>query len=186
MRERFPGDTVRQVVLQRYGDDPEIEPGELWVRVLLRADRPEDYDQVLRKFDHDHQAALEEFMLYLAEELREICMVEFTFGNDPVTNESLGPSNRMQFGPRLADVQAWRLGEATEVRGRMGQTSLETLDTMIMAGIADYRADAIRCVLARFRQQPEYEQFRERVREIHRLRAEFLDAGQGLAQGVQA
>jgi hypothetical protein len=68
----------------------------------------------------------------------------------------------------------------------MGQTSLETLDTMIMAGIADYRADAIRCVLARFRQQPEYEQFRERVREIHRLRAEFLDAGQDLAQGVQA
>ena len=41
-----------------------------------------------------------------------------------------------------------------------------------MAGIADNRADAIRWVLARFRQQPEYEQLRERVREIDRLRAE--------------
>ena len=34
-------------------------------------------------------------------------------------------------------------------------------------------ADAIRVVLPRFREQPEYEQFRERVREIDRLRAEF-------------
>jgi hypothetical protein len=42
-----------------------------------------------------------------------------------------------------------------------------------MAGIADNRADAIRLVLAPFRQQPEYEQLRERVREIDRLRAEF-------------
>jgi hypothetical protein len=32
-RERFPGDAVRQVVLQQYGDDPEIEPGDLWVTV---------------------------------------------------------------------------------------------------------------------------------------------------------
>ena len=43
----------------------------------------------------------------------------------------------------------------------------------IMAGIADDRADAIRLALAPFRQQPEYEQLRERVREIDRLRAEF-------------
>ena len=48
-----------------------------------------------------------------------------------------------------------------------------TLDTLIMAGIADNRADAIRLVLAPFRQRPEYEQLRERVREIDRLRAEF-------------
>ena len=39
-RERFPGDAVRQVVLLQYGDDPEIEPGDLWVRVLLAADGP--------------------------------------------------------------------------------------------------------------------------------------------------
>jgi hypothetical protein len=55
----------------------------------------------------------------------------------------------------------------------MGPGGLETLDTLIMAGIADYRADAIRWVLARFRQEPEYEQLRNRVREIDRLRAEF-------------
>jgi hypothetical protein len=49
----------------------------------------------------------------------------------------------------------------------------KTADTLIMAGIADDRADAIRLVLPRFREQPEYEELRERGREIDRIRAEF-------------
>jgi hypothetical protein len=59
------------------------------------------------------------------------------------------------------------------VPAHLGPAGLETVDTLIMAGIADDRADAIRLVLPRFREQPEYEQLRERVREIDRLRAEF-------------
>jgi hypothetical protein len=39
VHKRFPGDVIKQAVLLHYGDDPEIEPGELWVRVLL-ASRP--------------------------------------------------------------------------------------------------------------------------------------------------
>ena len=35
VRARFPGTAVRQAVLLQYGDDPLIEPGDLWVRVLL-------------------------------------------------------------------------------------------------------------------------------------------------------
>jgi hypothetical protein len=172
VHKRFPGDLIKQAVLLHYGDDPEIEPGELWVRVLLRADRPEEYEQIMLAFERDHQAALEEFPRYLAEKLREICLVEFTFSDNPATSRYDGPSHRMEFSPRLADLQAWKLGEATEVAARQGSAGLETLDTLIMAGISDYRADAIRWVLARFRQQPEYEQLRERVREIDRLRAE--------------
>jgi hypothetical protein len=160
-------------VLLHYGDEPEIEPGELWVRVLLRADRPEDYDEIITAFRRDHEAALEEFPRYLAEILREICLVEFTFGHDPFTGEALGPSDRAEFSLPVGDLQAWKLGEATEVAGRMGAGGLEILDTLIMAGIAGYRADAIRWVLARFRQEPEYEQLRDRVWEIDRLRAEF-------------
>ena len=63
-------------------------------------------------------------------------------------------------------------GEATHVPAHLGPAGLETVDTLIMAGIADDRADAIRLVLPRFREQPEYEQLRERVSEIDRLRAE--------------
>jgi hypothetical protein len=91
VRARFPGDVIKQAVLLHYGDDPEIEPGELWVRVLLRADRREEYEQILVAFDRDHQAALEEFLRYLAETLREIRLVEFTFPDNPVTSGGHGP-----------------------------------------------------------------------------------------------
>jgi hypothetical protein len=47
------------------------------------------------------------------------------------------------------------------------------LDTLIMAGIADTRADAIGWALARTRERPAYERLRERVREIDRLRRDF-------------
>ena len=161
---------ARQRLLLRYGDDPEIEPGELFVRVLLRADRPDEYEQILLAFERDYQAAMEEFPRYL-ENLGEIWLVEFTFSDNPATGESDGPSNRMEFGQRIADLQAWERGEATHVPARLGPAGLETVDTLIMAGIADDRADAIRLVLPRFREQPEYKQLRERVREIDRFRA---------------
>jgi hypothetical protein len=173
VHKRFPGDAVRRVVLLHYGDDPEIEPGELFVRVLLRADRPEDYEQIMLAFERDHRAAIEDFLLELVARLREIRLVEFTFPDNPVTGQSDGPCNRMEFGQRLVDLQAWELGEATHVPAHLGPAGLETVDTLIMAGIADDRADAIRLVLPRFREQPEYEQLRERVREIDLLRAEF-------------
>ena len=173
VHKRFPGDVIKQAVLLHYGDDPEIEPGELFVRVFLRADRPEDYEQIMLAFERDHQAAIEEFLLELVAKLREIRLVEFLFPDDPVTGESDGPCNRMEFGQRLVDLQAWELGEATHVPAHLGPAGLETVDTLIRAGIADDRADAIRLVLPRFRERPEYEQFRERVREIDRLRAEF-------------
>jgi hypothetical protein len=59
LRARFPGDVIKQVVLLHYGDDPEVEPGELFVRVFLRAGRPEDYEQIIQAFERDHEAAIE-------------------------------------------------------------------------------------------------------------------------------
>jgi hypothetical protein len=170
VRARFPGDVIKQAVLLHYGDDPEIEPGELWVRVLLRADRPEEYEQIVSAFWRDHEAAMEEFPRYLAETLREIRLVEFTFPDNPVTSGGHGPRRSLIVGQRVTDVREQELAEATRVDVRLGPANLEALDTLIMAGIADDRAAAVRWVLARFRQQPEYEQLRERARETGRLR----------------
>ena len=55
----------------------------------------------------------------------------------------------------------------------LGRSGLETLDTLIMAGIADTRADAIGWALARIRERPAYERLRERVREIEQLKSDF-------------
>lgn len=173
-KERFPGGAVRQVVLLQYGDDPEIEPGDLWVRVVLAADGPDDYEQSMRAFQHEHEAATNDFAGHLARTLREIRLVEFTPGKT-VDRGGHGPRWHLQVSERLADARAWELGERTEVdmHATLGRSGLETVDTLIQAGIADTRADAIRWALARIRERPAFERLRERIREIDQLRNEF-------------
>ena len=63
--------------------------------------------------------------------------------------------------------------ELTPVMARLGPADLETVDTLITAGIAANRADAVRWALARIRERPAYAQLRERTREIERLKTEF-------------
>jgi hypothetical protein len=173
-RERFPGDAVRQVVLLQYGDDPEIEPGDLWVRVLLKAGGPEDYERSVREFEDRHRDAMEQFPDYLAGKLREIRLVEFVC-EKTVDRDGHGPRCSLVVGRRLADARAWELGETipVDLHTTLGRSGLETLDTLIMAGIADTRAEAIGWALARIRERPGYERLRELVGEIERLRTDF-------------
>jgi hypothetical protein len=91
-RARFPGTAVRQTVLLQYGDDPRIKPRDLWVRVLLDADGPEDYEPTLAAFRQAvSETAGEQFADYLAAMLAEIRLVEYTFSNNPVTRDGHGP-----------------------------------------------------------------------------------------------
>src|SRR5580700_1007292 len=87
VRARFPGTAVRQAVLLQYGDDPLIEPGDLWVRVLLdEPDGPDDdWGPPMTAFEQANEAAIERFRRYLAVMLREIMAVEYVFSNDPLT-----------------------------------------------------------------------------------------------------
>ncbi|MGI8447753.1 MAG: hypothetical protein ACR2MP_11360, partial [Streptosporangiaceae bacterium] len=172
VRTRLPGGAVRQVLLLQYGDDPEIEPGDLWVRVIPEADGPEDYERSLKAFADTHLAAIEQLPSYLAEKLREIRIVEF-FNNTPVTRDGHGPRMSLLVGQKLSDYQEREHGEATFELTRLGPAGLETLDTLIMASIAATRAEAIRWALDRIRERPAYEQLRERVRDTGRLKDEF-------------
>jgi Arc/MetJ-type ribon-helix-helix transcriptional regulator len=58
-------------------------------------------------------------------------------------------------------------------KARLGSEDLETLDTLIAAGIAGSRAEAVRWTLARIRERPAYEQIRIRAREIEDLKSQF-------------
>ncbi len=51
----------------------------------------------------------------------------------------------------------------------VGPVDLETLDTLIAAGFAANRAQAVRWALARIRERPAYAQLRDRAREIEEL-----------------
>ena len=163
VRARFPGSAVRQAVLLQYGDDPLIEPGDLWVRVLLdEPDGPDDNSPpALTAFEQANETAIEQFRGYLAAKLREIMAVEYVFGNNPATYDGEGPRGGMPVAQRLSDIQEWEHGEATFVLAALGPAGLETVDTLIMAGIAATRAQAIRWAVDHVREQPAYQRLRE-------------------------
>ena len=174
VRVRFPGTAVRQAVLLQYGDDPEIGPGDLWVRVLLDADGPQDYEPTLTALRLANSTAIEQFAGYLAEKLPEIRLVEYTFSNpNPVTRDGHGPRMSNLVGERLSDIQECERGETTRELTRLGPAGLETLDTLIMAGTAATRAEAIRWALDRIRERPAYQRLRELRSEADELRNEF-------------
>ncbi len=176
VRARFRGSAVRQAVLLQYGDDPEIEPGDLWVRVLLDdAGRPEDYEATLTAFEQASKTAIEQFTSYLATKLREIAQVEYTFSNNPVTYDDKGPRGGMHIAQCLSDIQEWEHGEATFVLARLGPAGLETVDTLIVAGIAATRAEAMRWALDRIRERPEYQRLRELRRDAEVMDRDVLD-----------
>ena len=56
---------------------------------------------------------------------------------------------------------------------RLRAEELDTVDTLISAGIAGNRAEAVRWALARIRERPAFEQLREHTREIERLKTGF-------------
>jgi Arc/MetJ-type ribon-helix-helix transcriptional regulator len=173
MRVRFPGTAARQAVLLQYGDDPEIGPGDLWVRVLFDADRPkDDWEPTLIAFRLANYTAIEQFAGYLAEKLPQIRLVEYTFSNNPVTRDGHGPRFSNLVGERPSDIQEWEHGEWPEL-ARLGPAGLETLDTLIMAGTAATRAQAIRWALDRIRERPAYQRLRELRSEADTLRNEF-------------
>jgi Arc/MetJ-type ribon-helix-helix transcriptional regulator len=76
------------------------------------------------------------------------------------------PGQRGQRGGTAAN-------ELTPVMARLGPAELDIVDTLISAGIAPNRAEAIRWALARISERPAYAQLRERTREIERLKSEF-------------
>jgi hypothetical protein len=64
-------------------------------------------------------------------------------------------------------------GEFTQVMVRLRTAELDIVDTLVAAGIANNRAEAIRWALTRIRERPAYEQLLEHTRDIERLKSEF-------------
>jgi Arc/MetJ-type ribon-helix-helix transcriptional regulator len=56
---------------------------------------------------------------------------------------------------------------------RLKPPELDIVDTLITAGIANNRAEAIRWALNRIRERSAYEELRQHTRDIERLKNEF-------------
>jgi hypothetical protein len=169
VHERFPGAPIERVEVLKYGDQPEIEPGQLLARVIIET--PDDEPERRQAFDafHDeHREALHELRSEL-DRLPTGVTLQFTTGAEaepgkgkPVIQLGQGPAGPGGGGPGLTPVMA-----------RLGHEDLETLDMLITVGIATSRAEAVRWALARIRERPAFEQLRAHTREIENLKSQF-------------
>jgi hypothetical protein len=168
VRERFPGAPIERVTVLQYGDEPEIEPGQLLGRVYLAAGAErEAREHVLEDFHQAHRPAVRELRHDL-DRLPEVGVLEFVAGDD---GGDCGPRMRLASGGR-APLAATE-GPLVPVMARLGPADLETVDVLITAGIAANRADAVRWALARIRERPAYAELQQRAREIEELKTQF-------------
>ncbi len=179
VRSRFGGAAIEKVELLQYGDDPEIEPGELFARVIIAvpdgvdATDKEARGQALEAFHDAHRAPIRELQRELKNRSGGGLTLEFTIAGHSADPEAKrGPVLRMKMGPGRGPFGGGD-PSLTPVMARLGAEDLETLDTLIAVGIAGSRAEAVRWALARIRERPAYEQIRARSREIEDLKSQF-------------
>lgn len=168
VRERFPDAPIQRVVILQYGDDPEIEPGQLLARIHLEAadDKPAR-ELAIEEFHQAHRTAIHDLRRDL-DRLPGIGLLEIIAGSE---GEDLGP--RIRLASRDYPPLTTGEGPLVPVMARLGPADLETVDVLITAGIAANRADAVRWALARIRERPAYAQLQQRAREIEELKAQF-------------
>lgn len=173
VRRRMPDAPIQRVEALQYGDDPEIEPGRLLLRVVIEA--PEGKDerrQALEEFGHARHEVFRELRREL-DKLPVPAMLQFVTGGEPAEGGPRGPRIQL-FHERGGTGEACEPAPAlTPVMARLGPDDLETLDTLITVGIASSRAEAVRWALARIRERPAYAQLRARTREIEELKSQF-------------
>ena len=83
VRRRMPGAPIERTEVLQYGDDPEVEPGQLLARVVIAA--PSDEEGRKRVFDELHAAHHEAFH-DLRKELNKLpvpVMLQFIAGGTP-------------------------------------------------------------------------------------------------------
>jgi hypothetical protein len=179
VRRRFEGAPIEKIELLQYGDDPEIEPGELLGRVTLAVPDGEDGSQlavrkqVLDSFHDAYEGKVQE----LGKELRGrpggVILEVVVEGQADDPEKRHGPHIKLKLNGGRGPGPLGGDPSLTPVMARVGPEELETLDTLIAVGIAGSRSEAVRWALARIRERPAYEQIRAHSRQIDDLKSQF-------------
>jgi hypothetical protein len=169
----FPG-RIRRVELLQHDDAPMIEPGQLMPRLVFADPRGRDAERPdprkvaksARTFKLAVGPGLNEFRGKLLERWPEMRYIEVMTEDD--SGHRTGGSVRfVEDGREAAD------GEFTHVMVRLKPADLDIVDTLISAGIANNRAEAMRWTLNRIRERPGYEKLRQHTRDLERLKSEL-------------
>ncbi len=174
VRERLPGAPIERIEVLQYGDDPEIEPGQYLARVVISAPAEEpDRLRAFEAFHDEHRAAFHDLRKEL-DKLPVRAILQFKAGGEQGSGDRHGPVMQVIHARGGPGHDPGTEGPGlTPVMARLGREDLETLDTLIAAGIAGSRAEAVRWALARIRERPAFEQLRARTREIEELKSQF-------------
>ena len=147
---------IRRVEVLRHDDAPWMEPGQLMPRLVFKdpADRvrdphpdPRKVAKVARTFKLAVGPGLNQFRQDLQERWPEIRYIE-VMQEDDSGQRTAGNVRFVEDGREAVD------GEFTHVMVRLKTPELEIVDTLIAAGIANNRAEAIRWALARIGARP--------------------------------
>jgi hypothetical protein len=164
VKGRFPEGAVDSVAVLQYGDDPAVEPGQVVVQVTVgSAAEAEGQGAQLEPFPRVYRDTLQQVQRDIQQRWPQATRFRL------VSNQGEGRGMFMLRPPGPEEPS----GDLTPVMARLGPADLETLDTLITAGFAANRAQAVRWALARIRERPAYAELRERAKEIENLKSQF-------------
>jgi hypothetical protein len=170
IKARFPAGTIEQVTVLKYGDDPVVEPGQFVLRIVVAAGADAgERKRVAHEFEKSFRDQMHQLREDMKSKLPEATRIEIRIGGDDLQ----GPRFFMARPGQSLEARAMAGSDLTPVMARLGPADLETLDTLITAGIAGNRADAVRWALARIRERPAYAQLRAKSAEIEELKSQF-------------
>ena len=166
VKGRFPEGAPVSIAVLQHGDDPAVEPGQIVIQLTVEpaADAKDD-DDPLEAFRRANQDAIKQLQHDIPQRWPQAVRFKIISSRDE------GAKRRVMMlrVPEADDPKS----DLTPVMARLGQDDLKTLDTLISAGFAANRAQAIRWALARIRERPAYAQLRERAKEIEDLKSQF-------------
>lgn len=164
-KKLFPG-AVRRVALLQHGDDPLVEPGELLLR-LVAIQAPDEHGELPDADTVLSRPAMNQFRRELAQRLPEVRRIDIPF------EDTSGHPLEAHLEMLLEEETRHADSDFTPVMARLRTAELEIVDTLISAGIAPNRAEAVRWALGRISERPAYAQLRQHTRDIERLKTEF-------------
>ena len=143
LRERFTADAVKRAVLLQHGDEPEIPPGQLMVRVFLPVpDEAGEYEQALRAWQEAHRTGMETLRRELSLRLPAARLLEFAFeGADPAAPRIAMPDDgtlaaEQMPGPEIVTT-ALSLLRANYVFPELAEQAAVAVEARLAAGEYD-------------------------------------------------
>ncbi len=141
--ERFAAGAVRHAVLLQHGDEPEIPPGQLMVRVFLPVPgEPGEYEQALTAWQEAHRTGMDALRRELSLRLPAARLLEFAFeGADPAAPRIAMPDDGTLAGEQMSGPEivttALSLLRANYVFPELAEQAAVAIEARLAAGEYD-------------------------------------------------